>query len=149
MCCCLYWSLLAPVPVKPLATQIPVMIVMVTQCTHSCSPAAWRFRSSPVCSSRRRCPRCDTGSADIRPFGRRRTPGPTCRCCCCTDRADTLRPPPRGFHSNQVSTHHSEHLQREQECNNLFSTGLDPWQWILALKTKPELKKETLALKHD
>lgn len=86
---------------------------MVTRCTHSCSLAAWRCRNNPACSSGKRHPRCDKDSADIRQFGCHRTPGPTCRCCYCTDRADMSHPLPRGFHGNQVSTHHSEHLQEE------------------------------------
>lgn len=85
---------------------------MVTRYTYSCSPAAWHCRNNPACSSGRRHPRCDKGSADIRRFGCHRTPGPTCRCCYCTDRADMSHPLPRGFHSNQVRTHHIEHLQR-------------------------------------
>lgn len=80
------------------------------QSTHFCSPAAWRCHSNPVCSSGRPGPRCGAGRADTRRSASRTSPGPTCRCCCCTDRAGTARPPRRGFHSNQVSTRHSGHL---------------------------------------
>lgn len=91
---------------------------MLFQCTHSCSPAAGRCHSNQACSSGRRGLRCGTSSADTRQFGRRRNPGPTCRCCCCTDRAGIAPPPHWGFHSNQVSIRHSEHLER---------TGEDGW----------------------
>lgn len=118
----LYWSLLGP-------TVLYWSLLVSTQCTHSCSSAAGRCRSNPACSSGRRHPRCGKGSADTRQFGCCKTPGPTCRCCCCTDRADTASPPPRGFHSNQVSTRHSEHLQREGDRDHVWQKVATSFLW--------------------
>lgn len=81
-----------------------------TEPTYFCSPAAWRCHSNPVCSSGRPDLRCGTGRADTRRSGSRRRRGPTCRCCCYTRRADTVRQARRGCHSNQVSTRRSGRL---------------------------------------
>lgn len=100
-------------------TRFFLTVCDIIESTYFCSRAVWRCHSNPVCSSGRPGLRCGAGRADTGRSGSRRSLGPTCRCCCYTDRAGTARPPLRGFHSNQGSTRHSGRLSG-QDCELLM-----------------------------
>lgn len=112
--------IISPIIVPVISLKV---VTLVTQHTHSCSPAVKRCQSNQVCSSGMQHPRCGTGSADTRLSGCHMMRDPAYRCCCCTDMADTAPPSHQGFHSNPVSTHHSVPLQKTGEIG---ITNRDP-----------------------
>ncbi len=112
--------------------------------TYFCSSGSVHCRNNRAYSGCSPRPRCGTGIWDKHPFGRHRTPGPSCRCCCCTDRAGILRPPRVGFRNNQGRILHTWHLwvTRDKRCVQLQLSLLQ--NYILHDKISPNSSTYTI-----